>query len=142
MLAHDAARDMDAMRRLNDRRAELQRLADEARLAEREYRLRIENQARFESQRAAEKPSGGEFAPLSSNPIVAQLQRFLRGDTGTSSVSGAQAAPQGASRVSTSAVRRLWQQAPQGVPREISPPSRRACRLSFRMRRLILYPMV
>ena len=105
MLAHDAARDMDAMRRLNDRRAELQRLADEARLAEREYRLRIENQARFESQRAAEKPSGGEFAPLSSNPIVAQLQRFLRGDTGTSSVSGAQAAPQGASRVSTSAVR-------------------------------------
>ena len=38
MLAHDAARDMDAMRRLNDRRAELQRLADEARLAEREYR--------------------------------------------------------------------------------------------------------
>lgn len=88
MLAHDAARDMDAMRRLNDRRAELQRLADEARLAEREYRLRIENQARFESQRAAEKPWGGESAPLSSNPIVAQLQRFLRGDTGTSSVSG------------------------------------------------------
>ena len=43
--------------------------------------------------------------PLSSNPIVAQLQRFLRGDTGTSSVSGEQAAPQGASRVSTSAVR-------------------------------------
>ena len=105
MLAHDAARDMDAMRRLNDRRAELQRLADEARLAEREYRLRIENQARFESQRAAEKPWGGESAPLSSNPIVAQLQRFLRGDTGTSSVSGEQAAPQGASRVSTSAVR-------------------------------------
>ena len=98
MLAHDAARDMDAMRRLNDRRAELQRLADEARLAEREYRLRIENQARFESQRAAEKPWGGESAPLSSNPIVAQLQRFLRGDTGTSSVSGEQAAPQGASR--------------------------------------------
>lgn len=30
MLAHDAARDMDAMRRLNDRRAELQRLADDA----------------------------------------------------------------------------------------------------------------
>ena len=105
MLAHDAARDMDAMRRLNDRRAELQRLADEARLAEREYRLRIENQARFESQRAAEKPWGGESAPLSSNPIVAQLLRFLRGDTGTSSVSGEQAAPQGASRVSTSAVR-------------------------------------
>lgn len=105
MLAHDAASDMDAMRRLNDRRAELQRLADEARLAEREYRLRIENQARFESQRAAEKPWGGESAPLSSNPIVAQLQRFLRGDTGTSSVSGEQAAPQGASRVSTSAVR-------------------------------------
>ena len=100
MLAHDAARDMDAMRRLNDRRAELQRLADGARLAEREYRLRIENQARFESQRAAEKPWGGESAPLSSNPIVAQLQRFLRGDTGTSSVSGEQAAPQGASRVS------------------------------------------
>lgn len=64
MLAHDAARDMDAMRRLNDRRAELQRLADEARLAEREYRLRIENQARFESQRAAEKPWGGESAPF------------------------------------------------------------------------------
>ena len=105
MLAHDAASDMDAMRRLNDRRAELPRLADEARLAEREYRLRIENQARFESQRAAEKPWGGESAPLSSNPIVAQLQRFLRGDPGTSSVSGEQAAPQGASRVSTSAVR-------------------------------------
>ena len=119
MLAHDAARDMDAMRRLNDRRAELQRLADEARLAEREYRLRIENQARFESQRAAEKPWGGESAPLSSNPIVAQLQRFLRGDTGTSSVSGEQA-----------------------VPRESPPPLRRACRLSFRTRRLILFPMV
>ena len=43
---------------------------------------------------------GRRVRPLSSNPIVAQLQRFLRGDTGTSSVSGEQAAPQGASRVS------------------------------------------
>lgn len=54
---------------------------------------------RLKSLRAASSPL---FRPIR---IVAQLQRFLRGDTGTSSVSGAQAAPQGASRVSTSAVR-------------------------------------
>ena len=83
MLAHDAARDMDAMRRLNDRRAELQRLADEARLAEREYRLRIENQARFESQRAAEKPWGGESAPpfvQSDRRAAAALPQGRHGD--------------------------------------------------------------
>lgn len=103
MLAHDAARDMDAMRRLNDRRAELQRMANEARMTEREYRLRIENQARFESQHAVDKSSDSEPAPLSSNPIIAQLQRFLRGAPETAAAAGVQDSQP--ARVSTNAVR-------------------------------------
>ena len=79
MMAHDAARDMEAMRRLNDRRAELQKLADQARLDEREYRLRVETQARFEQQHALAKTADEAAPPLSANPIVAQLQLFLRG---------------------------------------------------------------
>lgn len=102
MLAHDAARDMDAMRRLNDRRAELQRLADDARLSEREYRLRQETQAKFESQRAADKTAETDHAPLSANPIVAQLQRFLRGAP-ESEPAAAEAAP--LARTSADAVR-------------------------------------
>lgn len=103
MLAHDAARDMDAMRRLNDRRAELQRMANEARMTEREYRLRVENQARFESQHAVDKSSDSEPAPLSSNPIIAQLQRFLRGAPETAAAAGVQDSQP--ARVSTNAVR-------------------------------------
>lgn len=102
MLAHDAARDLEAMRRLNARRAELQRLADDARLSEREYRLRQETQAKFESQRAADKASESDHPPLSSNPIVAQLQRFLRGAP-ESAPASEEASPQ--ARVSTHAVR-------------------------------------
>ena len=103
MLAHDAARDMDAMRRLNDRRAELQRMANEARMHEREYRLRVENQARFESQHAVDKSSDSEPAPLFSNPIIAQLQRFLRGAPETAAAAGVQDSQP--ARVSTNAVR-------------------------------------
>ena len=103
MLAHDAARDMDAMRRLNDRRAELQRMANEARMTEREYRLRVENQARFESQHSVDKSSDNEPAPLSSNPIIAQLQRFLRGASETETAAGVQDSQ--LARVSTNAVR-------------------------------------
>ena len=82
-MAHDAGRDMDAMRKLNDRRAELQKLADEAKIDERSYRLRQETQARFEAQQAAATRDEPVTTTLSNNPIVAKLQLFLRGKSET-----------------------------------------------------------
>lgn len=82
MLAHDAARDMDAMRRLNDRRAELQRLADEARLAEREYacalRIRQGSRAsvRLKSLGAASPPP---FRPIRSSRSCSASSGATRG---------------------------------------------------------------
>lgn len=85
VLSHEGCRDMDRMRLLIGRRTELQRLVEEARMAEREYRLRQEAQEKFESQHA-DRYSEGEAVQYSSHPVVAELQRFIRG-------SGAEAPP-------------------------------------------------
>lgn len=83
MLAHDAARDMDAMRRLNDRRAELQRLADEAvlRSASTACALRIRQgsraSVRLKSLRAASSPL---FRPIRDRRAAAALPQGRHGD--------------------------------------------------------------
>lgn len=93
-MAHDAARDMDAMRKLNDRRAELQKLADEAKIDERGYRLRQETQARFDAQQAASMRDEPDNVTLSNNPIVAKLQLFLRGKSESTDGATVATAPQ------------------------------------------------
>ena len=104
VLSHEGCRDMDRMRLLIGRRSELQRLVEEARMAEREYRLRLEAQEKFDSQHA-ERRSDGEAVQYSSHPIVAELQRFIRG-TGVDSVSAGQPSASGAAlRGGTEAVR-------------------------------------
>lgn len=119
-LSSEGLRDMDQMRMLVARRSELQRLVDEARLAEREYRLRTDAQAKFDEQHT-DRHAEGEAVQYSSHPVVAELQRFLRGSADASSAGRTRVAAESEPRGGAAAVRAALsaRAASSGLPTEV-----------------------